>query len=389
MGESRAQAEAQAAIERRERRARRARRTRRITLVCVGVVVLAAAGFGVFTLFREVGVTITSDADAGDVLQESVTRDTRGIVALLDDGSMVRMTESGEQVELLLSEPEGSIPITTGGGGPDGGGSGRGNDLAARLTRPTLTMAPDGEVVYVGRFFLEDVADCPEGARNRPKGGRISSVPLDGSEPEVVAQGVAPSVSADGRWLAYTSNGTCDELPELIVHDLTGEEPDRAFGDPDKFPVDEPSWTPDGDQVFVSTLDLSPCEECLPGEVIAVDVDSAESLADGTPVGDEPPGCLQWPMVAAGADVVAAINASCGVSEGRLGVTDAETRATSPLSTGTPEESTIVELNAEGGRLLLVEFDAATSTNTLVAWSPDDGRTELGDGIAAAVFILA
>ncbi len=340
-----------------------------------------------FTLLGDDGVTVSSDAKADDVLQESVTRDTKGIVALLDDGTVVRMTESGEQEELLLSEPDGVIPITTG-SGPGGGAAGEGNDLAARLTRPTLTMAPDGDVVYVGRFFLEDAVDCPAGSRNRPKGGRITRLPLDGSEPEVVVQGVAPAVSADGRWLAYISNGSCDELPELVIHDLTGAEPDRSFGDPDKFPVDEPSWTPDGEQVFVSTLNLSPCADCLPGEVIALDVDSAESLADGTPVGDEGEGCLQWPMVAAGADLVAAINASCGISEGRLGVTDADTNATSPLATGTPEASTIVELNAEGGRLLLVEFDAATSTNTLVAWSPDDGRVELGNGIAAAVWIL-
>lgn len=375
-----AQADAQASIEKRERRERRARRSRKVVRAAAAVVLVAAVGVGAYALItRDGGETVepapTEPDDARAVLNESITRSTDGIVALLDNGDVVTMNEDGTNRRVVLEAPADAVPVRTAQG------------LAGFRSPPTLAMAPSGNAVYVARLY-EGAEPCPPGSPNEPTNGRITRVPLDGSPPRDVADGLGPAVSGDGRYLAFITNGTCDEAAEVVVRDITGEEPDRVFGDADRTPVYQPAWLPYGKTLLVDMVAGSSCEGCRPRQVVALDVDGAESLADAVPAVASDDGCEQWPMVAAGEDVVTTRNAACDISQGFLSVTDAETEATSSLDPGTPPSSILVDLNTEGGRLLLVEYDAATDTSGLVAWSPDAGRVELGDGIAAGVWIL-
>ncbi|MEZ5171659.1 MAG: hypothetical protein R3A49_13085 [Acidimicrobiia bacterium] len=374
-----AQAEAQKKIEQRERQARRARRARVAVRVIAVVVLTAAAAVGAYLFVtRDSGETVappTAAQEAREVLNESITRSTDGIVALLDNGDVVTMSEDGTNRRVVLEAPADAVPVR------------RAEGLAGFRSPPTLAMAPSGSAVYVARPY-EGAEPCPAGSPYEPTNGRITRVPLDGSPPRDVVDGLGPAVSPDGRYLVYITNGTCDEAPAVVVSDILGDEPDRVFRDPDRTPVYQPVWLANGQTLLIDLVAEPSCEGCQERVVAALDVFEAESLADATPAVPADDGCEQWPMVAAGDDVVTTRNSNCDISAGFLSVTDAETEATSSLDPGTPPASILVDLNTEGGRLLLVEYDAATDTSRLVAWSPDAGRVELGDGIAAGVWIL-
>jgi hypothetical protein len=150
-------------------------------------------------------------------------------------------------------------------------------------------MSSDGRYVY---FVRPDDRACD------PMTFEIARVSIDGGSVDVVARGLAPSVSPDGRFLAYTSYGegdfpNCVRERFLVIRELAtgnerqyfasedGETPPRAV------PV---SWTADSEQLLYGINSTSE------GEYFFFEVgsasgalDSSNSIKAAIPVGDTVP----------------------------------------------------------------------------------------------------
>jgi len=123
-----------------------------------------------------------------------------------------------------------------------------------------------------GRFLLFTSAGPKTGADiwALPFPGEAKPVPLLQTQ---FQEGLT-RVSPDGRWMAYTSVESSSY--EVYVRPFT---PDAPAGTGAKWLVSKgggirPLWSPDGKQLFYSTLD---------GQVMAVDIDAGKGFQPGTP----------------------------------------------------------------------------------------------------------
>ncbi|HKN96147.1 MAG TPA: S9 family peptidase [Pseudonocardiaceae bacterium] len=118
-------------------------------------------------------------------------------------------------------------------------------ELTNLLTSPTLHG--DLLVVAVAR---------PDFRRNHPRGGLVR-VPLDGGEPVYWtrdARDSAPTLSPDGRWLAFLRHVAIDDgspHPQLHVMSTAGGEPVRLTSLPAG--AGKPVWAPDSRRIAFAT----------------------------------------------------------------------------------------------------------------------------------------
>jgi hypothetical protein len=145
---------------------------------------------------------------------------TTTIVAVTDDGRLVVLdAATGAELRELanLGDPRG--------GGAEGPGP---NHVT------TVSVSPDGSTAYYD--------SCCE-----PAAGLVSVIPTDGTrEAEAINPGLGPTVSPDGRFLAYTA------INAVVVRDLTtGQE--QVFTEPayDESPLfGEVTWSRDGTKLY-------------------------------------------------------------------------------------------------------------------------------------------
>ena len=117
-----------------------------------------------------------------------------------------------------------------------------------------VEWTPDGE----GFFFTLDPHEDDE-LHFHPSSD-IHFLPAAGGDPVTVVSGegsqTAPSVSPDGRWLAYLETSTWFDQTELMVVELGPDR--RPAGEPIHLTQEwiyspgSPSWTPDGDRIRFS-----------------------------------------------------------------------------------------------------------------------------------------
>ncbi len=99
----------------------------------------------------------------------------------------------------------------------------------------SLTLTPDGKSIV---FELM---------------GDLYTLPIGGGEAKPITSGMAfdsqPSVSPDGKWIAFVSDR--DGSENLWIAKIDGAEPKQLSKDP-QGDFQSPSWTPDGEYVLVS-----------------------------------------------------------------------------------------------------------------------------------------
>jgi hypothetical protein len=159
-------------------------------------------------------------------------------------------------------------------GSPAAGGSGR-PDIVAVTTKGALVvldpLSGEARRVLVARGVVGGaVAVSPDGrtayfAARHGCQDEIESVPLAGGRPRLIAPGLLPAVSPDGKRLAFArppgasaSAGACQGQPgddKLVLRDLVGgaetvlrQAPKAALPSP----VSRLSWSPDGGRLLVS-----------------------------------------------------------------------------------------------------------------------------------------
>lgn len=129
-------------------------------------------------------VRSTSSTDCRDGMAAPDRPDT--IVLVREDGWLVVVGPDGAQRELYFGGDPAAPPTGQEEGGPQ--------------FIDSVTLSPDGQWVYF--------STCCE-----PASGLTFRIPIDGGEPQQVAQGAYPAVSPDGRWLATASSYAVAVVP--------------------------------------------------------------------------------------------------------------------------------------------------------------------------------
>jgi WD40-like Beta Propeller Repeat len=155
-------------------------------------------------------------------------------------------------------------------------------DSGVTVTRalPAITVAPDGSTVYYSRSRQPHPGECSAGGVDE-----IARVSLAGSVPVSVAPGVYPTISPDGRYLAYTRNTTnpCNtDHDELVVVNLQSGVPTTLRSTQPHGDLSFLSWAPDSAHLgYYYSTDGHPAP-------LLIDVTTATSLDQATPIRHAP-----------------------------------------------------------------------------------------------------
>ncbi len=193
-----------------------------------------AAGFAI-VLVVALAVALIARHDGGDAVHPAATPYPSRIVAVTTDGRVI-----------LASSKDGHALRTLASDALAGGG---------------LAVSPDGRTVYYAE--IEQVS-CPG---DPVPVTRIMAVPVQGGTPQEIATNVRyPTVSPDGRYLAFTGIPNCSDAGQsVLVKDLKGgasstEPYDRSwspkvFADTTLRGIGGLSWAPDSRHLLFTWFD--------------------------------------------------------------------------------------------------------------------------------------
>ena len=195
---------------------------------------VVAAWFAIVVVLALV-VALVARGDGGGSVQPAARASPRRIVAVTTDGRVI-----------LASSKDGHALRTLASGALAGGG---------------LAVSPDGRTVYYAE--IEQVT-CPG---DPVPVTRIMAVPVRGGTPQEIATNVRyPTVSPDGRYLAFTGIPNCSDAGQsVLVKDLQAgarstEPYDRSWG-PQVFAgttqrgIGGLSWAPDSRHLLFTWFD--------------------------------------------------------------------------------------------------------------------------------------
>lgn len=289
-------------------------------------------------------------ADAPDDTDEPATTEPPVVslpptVAFVRDSSdlVVLDTATGE-TRTVLSQPE-----------PDP------DDPLGPNSFGRVILHPSGEVV-----FVEEVGE--------PAAGVVVRVPLRGGEPEPVALGAYPALSADGRFLA-----TADVDGGITVLDLETREPRTIEGPAGALGVSalNLAWGRDGRTLFFERVERTDGSS----ELWAVDARTATTLDEARRLGP-PDGREGWTLPAPRGGGELVVVEQCCTTTGPMGsangaVVDGTTGTL--LATFLFERSVLdANYDSTGTFLLYVLTDGT------LRWQGGGQRGELVDGATAA-----
>ena len=195
-----------------------------------------AAGFALIVVVAIVVALLASGHDDDPIPPASTPYPSR-IVAVTTDGRVI-----------LASSKDGHALRTLASGALAGGG---------------LAVSPDGRTVYYAEI---EQAYCP-GDPERIPVTRIMSIPVQGGTPEEIATNVRyPTVSPDGRYLAFTGIPNCSDAGQsVLVKDLyagarsrgpyDGSWGPKVFAGTTLRGVGGLSWAPDSRHVLFTWFD--------------------------------------------------------------------------------------------------------------------------------------
>lgn len=290
--------------------------------------------------------TETNGSDDGDV---AVAVDADGRVVVLD-------ATSGDEIRELLD----GVPV-------DDPAS---NDIA---------VTPDGEDVLV-----VVPPDEPSGP------SEILRIPVDGGEPERLAEGTVPAVDPSGETLAYVAYEEGDDPvgtpePVLVLRDLDSGEERRLEREEPFFFIPDVEWTADGDQVVLTAGEIHTGLYAIDRE--ATTLDDARRLGPDLEQGD---GEASWgPIAALGDGQLAVVERCCGVpSEERwhvMAVDTSDGTTGDDLLPGERAEATHLDSDAAATRLLLVA-GGGPDGGQLERWDGQGDTEQLADGVIVAAW---
>lgn len=301
--------------------------------------------------------TPTSTPAPGETEAEGETEDVAVVVDA--DGRVVLIdAATGEEIRELLDDVAVHDPAS--------------NDIA---------VSPDRSEVFV-------VAPPDE-----PSGdSRIMRVPVDGGEPEEIAQGTVPAVSPDGRTLAYVvveASGEGPELPQaepvLVLRDLDSGEETRLSREEPFFFIPDVEWTADGTQVVFTAGEIHT-------GLYAVDHD-AENLDDARRLGpdleeDETDETSWGPVAAFGPDRLAVVEVCCDLPREErwhvIGVDAADGSVQGQLVPEKRVEATHIDSDADGDLLIVV--DGGPTGGQLLRWDGEGDLEEITDRVIVAAW---
>lgn len=305
--------------------------------------------------------TATAPEDAGESTPTPTPTPTASpqaedVAVVVDTDGRVRVIEAatGEQVRELLDGVRVDDPAA--------------NDLA---------VSPDRDHV-----FVVAPPDQPGGT------SEILRIPVDGGDPESIAEGSAPAVSPDGTTLAYITYEERTDAPGapepfLVLQDVdSGERTRLAREEPFHF-IPDVEWTTDGSGLVFTAGEIHT-------GLYAVDR-GADSLDEARRLGpdlDDDPATTSWgPVAAFGEDRLAVVETCCDVPrEERWHLVEVDLAEGAVTSDLRDERLEVTHLDSDAGAdaLLMVE-GGGPQGGVLLRW---DGAAE-PERIADDVIVAA
>jgi serine/threonine protein kinase len=241
--------------------------------IVVALLLIAGAGYGVYSLFANRTVTIpfqsfdvTQVTNSGKAIAAAVSPDGKYIVSVVNDngkeGLWLRNVPSGSNTQVLESDPYG---ITSPGFSPDGSfifyrKATDATQNEFRIYRmPVLGGTPQASVsdVDAGPAFSPDGKRIAYIRANDPEAGkyRLLTSNLDGSDEKILQIAPLPfpdhvSWSPDGKRIAFISYSQSNAQGQISTFDMASSKETPLTSFPDKV-FSDLGWSPEGRGLLV------------------------------------------------------------------------------------------------------------------------------------------